>query len=139
MGWYDLLALVFAQAAGRIYGLVLGVAEFFAYVLQWLWVATVRAFLAIIEWADEQWSDLGIADNPLWRTVLAGGIGFILAIIAVLIVAVVLGHSELVCLFILVVGFCAFVGLMADPDKDWSLPSFPGSGKRKGPGVPINL
>ena len=139
MGWYDLLEMIFASAAGQIYGLVRGLAEFIVYVVQLLWIVIVRAFLAIIEWADERWYDLQIADNALLRMAVTGIVGFVLAVPIVLFIARALGHPELACWFALIVAFCVFVGLMADPGKDWSLPKFPGSGGKKGPDIPLNL
>lgn len=139
MNRYDLFDVIFAHAFGWVYGLIRGLAELVVYVAQVAWVLIVRAFLSLVEWADGQWSDLGIADNPVWRMAVAAGVGFIGATFLILGVAGSVGHPELGCLFGLTVGFCAFVGLMADPDRDWSFPSFPGSGKTGGPRIPMNL
>ena len=139
MGWNELLELVFASAAGQVYGLVRGVAEFIVYAAHLLWVLIVRAFLVVIEWADEQWYDLGIADSALLRMGVTGAVGFVLAVPIILFVAGLLGHPELTLWFTLIVAFCLFVGLMADPDQDWSWPSFPGKSGREGPSIPLNL
>jgi hypothetical protein len=138
MGWYDMLEMLFASAAGTAFGWVMGVLSFLAWLGETLWKGVVRFFLVIIEWADERWYELDIAYSPWLRAAVAAGAGFFLAVALTLAAALLSGNGWLVLLFCAVIGGAAGVGLLADPDKDWSLPAFPRAGKA-GPDVPINL
>lgn len=135
--WYDFLEMIFYSAVGGAVGLVWGIVSGSWWLAQTIWVLIVKAFLVVIEWVDEKWYDLQIADNPLWRALVAGAVGLILAL-AVLWLGAMFVAPGLSCAFVLIVLFTLFVGFMADPDKAWVVPPFPWN-KGGGPGFPTNL
>jgi len=105
---------------------------------QTVWVLVVKAFLILIEWADERWYDLQIADSPFLRALVAGVVGFAIALAVLWFGAIFVGHTGLSCAFVLIILSTLFVGFMADPDKAWAIPPFPW-GKGEGPKIPLNL
>ncbi len=115
------------------------VVEIYAYMVHAVWVTTVRASIGLLEAVDEWLPDIDVLDNPLLRMGVMGMVGFLIGVVVMIFLCFITGNWGIPCVFILVVGFCAFVGLVADPDQDWSLANFPGSSGRGGPRTPLNL
>ena len=146
MAYFDLVLLflastlnALAHAAAGIAVLLGYVAEVVAYFLYQLWVAIVRGATAIIEWADEQFPEFGIQDEPLLRALVMGIVGTVLGIILVMLLAIAMGNWAIPVAFAVSVGFCAGVGLVADPDTQWKTIDFPSFLGRGGPRMPLNL
>jgi len=104
------------------------------------WVTLVRAALALLEVVDDWLPDLGILDNPLWRFLVMAVVGFFLGVGLMIFLSFAIGAWGIPCAFTLAIGLCAFVGLMADPERDWSFGDFPSFGRGgSGPQTPLNL
>lgn len=138
MAVYDIVALFAVQATARVAEAIAYTAELCVYVLCGVWIGVVRLFLAIIEWVDDQMPDVGIADNALLRAMVTGTVGFATAVGLILVLALFTEAWWLTCLFTLIVLAALIVGIMADPDREWNMPSFPGLGD-KGPQMPLNV
>jgi hypothetical protein len=103
-----------------------------------LWVTVVQAAIAFIEVVDEWVVDIEILDNAVFRMILMGGVGFMLGVGLMVLLSLAIGMWGIPLAFFLSMGFCAFVGLVADPDEDWSLGDFPLFGDQP-PKMPLNL
>ena len=111
-----------------------------AYFLHAGWVTLVRAALALLEVVDEWFPGLDILENALWRFLVMGAVGFFLGVGLMVFLAFIVGDWGIPCAFALAIGSCAFVGLMADPEQDWSFGDFPSFGRgNSGPQTPLNL
>ena len=115
------------------------VAEVYAYIVHAVWVTIVGASVRLLEVVDDWLLDFDILDNPLMRMLVMGAVGFLIGAALMIFLCFITGNWCIPCAFVLVVGFCAFVGLVADPDQDWSPGDFPGSSGRGGPKTPLNL
>ena len=114
--------------------------ELVVYSIHAVWVTTVKASISILEAIDELLPDLGIADNALWRALIMGGIGFFLGVGLMIFLSFITGMWCIPCVFTMAIAFCAFVGLVADPDGDWALGDTPTFGRGGGGiGTPLNL
>jgi len=134
----DLLLMIAAGAFGQAVGFALAVARVIAWVAEVIWTLIMQFFSLLIEWTDERWPDVGIADNPLLRALICGAVGLVIGIGILWFGALFGGRGDLSCLFILALAFTLFVGIMADPDRDWSFPPFPWWGGG-GPKTPLNV
>ena len=140
MAWLDILIAFLLKALQGLAEACAYMIEATLFILYGLWLGIVRFFLAIIEWADEQVPDLGVASNPLLRAAVTGSAGFLIAVLLVLLVALVTGQWWLNCLFLIVISFTVFVGVIADPDEEWDMGAFPRfRAGPKGPNIPLNL
>jgi hypothetical protein len=115
------------------------IAEIVFYTARAAWVLIVRASLALIEAVDEWLPDFGILDNPILRALLMAVVGFFLGVGLMIFLSFITGNWGIPCVFTLAIGFCAFVGLIADPDGNWSVGDFPTFGRGGGPKTPLNL
>ena len=115
------------------------VADVSAYAIRAVWVTIVGASIGLLEAVDDWLLDFDILDNPLLRMAVMGVVGFLIGVVVMIFLCFITGNWCIPCVFVLVLGFCAFVGLVADPDQDWSLGDFPGSSGRGGPRTPLNL
>jgi len=115
--------------------------EIIAYALQSLVKVVIQGAVALIEVADEFFDDWDIADEPLLRLSLIGGVGFLLGVAAVMLLGMVKGQPWVIITMVVAVTLGALLGLVADPDKDWSLGAFPVFPRRGGggPKLPLNL
>ena len=116
--------------------------EVLGYTLQSLIKVIIGGAAAFIEWADEQLYDFDLADDPLWRALIIGGIGFFLGVGMLILLSMILGQPWVIITLMVAVALGVIVGLIADPDKDWSLgafPVFPRGGRGDGPKLPLNL
>lgn len=114
-------------------------AEAVVFALHAVWVTIVRAAIALIGVVDEWFADIDFLDNPLLRMAVMGAVGFEVATVLIIFLSLAAGYWCVPCCFIFSGGFCAFVGLVADPDQDWSVGSLPGSSRSGGPKTPLNL
>jgi hypothetical protein len=123
------------------------VVEILGYVLESAVKVAVQGGVALVLVADdllEDW-DIGVeydANDPLLRAVVLGVVGLLLGVLLILLLSVVLGQPWVLITLVVTVALCVAIGLLADPQKDWSLsdfPSFPRRGGGGGPGLPLNL
>ena len=116
--------------------------EVLGYTLQSLVKVVIQGAVALIELADEWFDDFDVADDPLWRALLIGGVGFLLGVGMLILLSMILGQPWVIITLVVAVALGVIVGLIADPDKDWSLgafPVFPRGGSGDGPKLPLNL
>ena len=109
------------------------------YMLRSVWVTIVGASIAFMDAVDDWLPDVEILDNPLLRLLVMGTVGFFLGVVLMIFVSFISGNWGIPCVFVLAIGFCMFVGLVADPDGDWSLGDWPTFGRGGGPKTPLNL
>ena len=114
------------------------IVEIGAYWLQSMWIAMVRATVSLIESVDEWLPGLEIQDNALMRGLVMGVVGFFLGVALMVFLSFVTGNWGIPCTFLLAILACAFLGLVADPARDWEFPAFPTFGG-SGPKTPLNL
>jgi len=131
----DLISL----AVGWVSESMARVVEIYAYMVHAVWVTIVKGSIGLLEAVDEWLPDTDVLDNPLLRLLVMGAVGFVVGVVVMVFLCFITGNWCIPCVFILVVGFCGFVGLVADPDQDWSPGDFPGSSGRGGPKTPLNL
>jgi hypothetical protein len=113
--------------------------EVLAYFLHAVWVMIVRAALVLLEVVDDQLPALEILENALGRLLVMGVVDFFLGVGLMIFLSFIIGAWGIPCVFTLAIAFCAFVGLMADPERDWSFGDFPTFGRNSGPQTPLNL
>jgi FtsH-binding integral membrane protein len=113
--------------------------EVSAYAIHALWVTIVRAALALLEVVDDWLPGLDILENALWRFLVMAVVGFFLGVGLMIFLSFIIGAWGIPCAFTLAIGFCAFVGLLADPERDWSFGDYPTFGRHNGPQTPLNL
>ena len=113
--------------------------EVMAYTLHAAWVTIVRGSIALMEAIDDLVPDIYILDNPLLRLLVMGAVGFFIGVVLMIFVSFITGNWGIPCVFVLAIGFCMFVGLVADPEAGWSIGDFPGFSGRGGPKMPLNL
>ncbi len=68
-----------------------------------------------------------------------GALGFFLGVGLMIFLSFVISDWGIPCVFTLAIGFCALVGMMADPDRGWSFGDFPTFERDSGPKAPLNL
>ncbi|MHB1355033.1 MAG: hypothetical protein ACYCZF_03540 [Anaerolineae bacterium] len=129
------LGLIFGWIANSIAYL----AEISVYFMRSIWISIVRASLVLLEGVDDWFPDLGILENGLLRLLVMAVVGFFLGVVLMIFFAFVMGAWCIPCSLVMTIGFCAFVGLLADPDRDWSFGDFPSFGNRGNPQTPVNL
>ncbi|MHB1459462.1 MAG: hypothetical protein ACYC0V_21335 [Armatimonadota bacterium] len=115
------------------------IVEVSVFSLHAVWVTIVRATLALLEAVDDWFPDLGILDNGLLRLLVMSVVGFFLGVVLMIFLSFVTGNWGIPCCFTLAIAFCAFVGLIADPDRDWSFGDFPTFGRGGNPKFPVNM
>lgn len=102
----------------------------------------LQATAALLEWLDELLLDLEIADEPLARALVMALVGLLVGVAAAMLLAMVRNQPWVIVTFIVSVLVGIVLGLLADPEADWSLgafPRFPSRGGREGPQLPLNL
>lgn len=116
-------------------------AELLVYSIHAIWVTIVRGSIAFLEAVDDLAPDLDIAHNALWRAVVMAVVGFFLGVGAMIFLSFITGNWGIPCVLTLAILFCAFVGLIADPDGEWGLGNLPafGRGSNNTPQTPLNL
>ena len=116
------------------------ITELIVYGLHAIWVTIVQATIAFLEALDDLFPDLDLAHNALWRAVVMAGVGFLLGVGLMIFLSFIAGMWFIPCAFVLAILACAFVGLMADPEGDWTLGPWPTFGRGGGgPQTPLNL
>jgi hypothetical protein len=115
-------------------------AEVSVYFLRVIWASIIRASLALLEAVDEWFPSIDIIENGLLRLLVMSVVGFFLGVGFMIFFSFVTGNWCIPCSLVLTIGFCAFVGLIADPERDWSFGDFPTFGRNSGgPQTPVNL
>ena len=114
-------------------------AELVVYAVRAVWNTIITATIGFLEVVDDLLPDLGILDNALWRGLITGAVGFFVGVGLMIFLSFITGNWGIPCVFVLTIGFCAFVGFAADPDGDWSLGAPPSFGRGPGPQTPLNL
>jgi hypothetical protein len=117
------------------------VMELAVYSLQAAVRLAIQASVALAELADEL-LDLDLADEPLARAAIMGVVGMPIGMVAVMILAMLRNQPWVIMTFTVIIGGGIVLGLVADPEGDWSLPSFPsfpGRGGGAGPQLPLNM
>jgi len=109
------------------------------YALRAGWVTIVQAVLSFLGVLDDWLPTLDIVDNAVMRLLVMGGMGFLLGVALMVILSLVVGDWGIACCFGLVTMFCAFLGLVADPERDWGVGDLPRYGGPSGPQTPLNL
>jgi len=130
-----LLTLLFV----RMLDFTMYMAEIMLYAVQAVWVGIVRSAIGLIEAVDDWFPEFDILDNALFRGLVMGVVGFFLGVILMIFLALAIGAWEIPCMFVLTVLFCTFVGVIADPDREWEVGDLPHLGTRGGPKTPLNL
>ena len=114
--------------------------ELGAYLARAMWATNMNASIALLEALDDLIEDFDLMDNPLWRAVALGLLGFFVGTLLMVLAAIITGNWGLPLILAVTVAFYAFTGLLADPDRDWSVPRIPGSqGPAGGGGIPLNF
>jgi hypothetical protein len=114
--------------------------EVAAYVLLAAAKALIQGAVALVEWVDEQFDDLEIADEPLARGLLIGGVGLLVGVGLVALLAMILNQPWVIITLAASVAGGVGLGLLADPERDWSIGPFPSFPRRGGgPTLSINL
>jgi hypothetical protein len=101
----------------------------------------IQGAVALVELADELLEDWDIAEEPLLRVLLLGSVGLLLGVTLTMLLAMVKGQPWVILTLSGAVAGDMGLGLLADPDKDWSLGAFPSFPRRGGggPKLPLNL
>ena len=87
---------------------------------------------------EEAFPDLICADNPFVRMLLLALLGFFVGVVLMVFAAFAMGAWGLPALLALTIGVNILSGLLADPDRDWSLHSgSPSDGSVLG--IPLNF
>ena len=107
------------------------------YLLHAVWIGMVRSAIGLIDAIDDWFPGYDILDNALLRGVVMGGAGFLLGVILMVFLSLAIGAWGIPCSFVVTILFSIFVGIMADPDREWTMGDFPSLGG--GPKTPLNL
>ena len=114
-------------------------AEVSVYMIHAVWVTIVGASISFMDAIDDWFPAVDILDNPLLRLLVMGAVGFFVGVVSMIFVSFITGNWGIPCVFSLAIGFFMFVGLVADPEGDWSTGDWPTFGGRGGPQTPLNL
>ena len=114
-------------------------AEITVFAIHAVWVTTVRASITFMDAIDDWFPGVDILDNALLRLLVMGAVGFFLGVGLMIFLSFITGNWGIPCVFTLAIGFFMFVGLVADPDGDWSMGDWPSFGRGGGPQTPLNL
>jgi hypothetical protein len=123
----------------KFHDVIVYLLEVLAYLLRALWALLIQFAAELIGVADEWCGDAEIADNPLLRLAVMGAFGLLLGLGLILLLAMVLGQPWVLIILALSVALCMVLGLLADPERDLSLPAFPRFTQGGGPKLPLNL
>jgi hypothetical protein len=114
--------------------------EVVAYILVAAVKTVIQAAVALVQWVDEQFDDLQIADEPLARGLIVGSVGLLVGVTLVALLAMVRNQPWVIVTLAASVAVGVAVGFLADPDRDWSIGPFPSFPRRGGgPKLPLNL
>ena len=113
--------------------------EGFVYVAYATWATLVQGTFNLLDLVDEYVEDVDIVDNSLLRMLVMGLVGFVVGVGLMIFLLLATGNWSIPCLFFLFVGFCLFLGLMADPDQNWRVGTFDEFRRGGGPRTPLNL
>ena len=115
--------------------------EIAGYLLQAILKLMVQGAVALLETAEDWLGDVDISEVPSLRALVMGVVGLLCGVGLVQLRAVVLGQPWVIVTFAGTVVAGLLLGIIADPEKDWSLgpfPTFPRSGGNT-PKLPLNL
>jgi hypothetical protein len=113
--------------------------EITLYLLHAVWIGMVRSAIGLIDAIDDWFPGYDILDNALLRGVVMGGAGFLLGVSLMIFLSMAIGAWGIPCSFVVTILFSVFVGIMADPEREWTVGDFPSFGSRGGPKTPLNL
>ena len=109
------------------------------YLLHAVWIGIVRSAIGLIDAIDDWFPGYDILDNALLRGLVMGAAGFLLGVILMIFLSLAIGAWGIPCSFVVTILFSVFVGIMADPEREWTMGDFPGFGSGDGPKTPLNL
>ena len=124
---------------GWIFDSLAYLTEITVYAIHAVWVTIVGASITFMEAIDDWVPDIDILDNALLRLLVMGAVGFLIGVVLMIFVSFISGNWGIPCVFTLAIGFFMFVGLVADPDGDWSTGDWPTFGGGGDPKTPLNL
>lgn len=115
--------------------------EVLGYTLQSAGKVVVQGAVELLEALDDLLVDFDIVDQPVLRLIVMGVVGLLVGVGVVALLAVILGTPWVIITLTLAVVIGMAVGLIADPDKDWSIGPFPKFTRGGGgsPKLPLNL
>jgi hypothetical protein len=113
--------------------------EITLYLLHAVWIGMVRSAISLIDAIDDWFPGYDILDNALLRGVVMGGAGFLLGVSLMIFISLAIGAWGIPCSFLVTILFSVFVGIMADPEREWTVGDLPSFGSRDGPKTPLNL
>ena len=105
------------------------------------WSAIVSLSIEGMEIVEDWLWDFEILDDPAMRALVMGVAAIPVALGVVVLISMILQQPWVLIAVIVTVSFFLVVGVLADPDRDWTPPSFPDFPRRGGggPKLPLNL
>ena len=105
------------------------------------WSAIVSLSIEGMEIVEDWLWDFEILDDPAMRALVMGVAAIPVALGVVVLISMILQQPWVLIAVIVTVSFFLVVGVLAEPDRDWSPPSFPDFPRRGGggPKLPLNL
>ena len=105
------------------------------------WSAIVSLSIEGMEIVEDWLWDFEILDDPGMRALVMGVVAIPVALGVVVFISMILQQPWVLIAVIVTVSFFLVVGVLADPDRDWTPPSFPDFPRRGGggPQLPLNL
>ena len=133
-----LILIAFSGAIGAVIGFVYSIVALQVWFFKTIFIGLVKLSVLLIEWADDYWYQFEIADRPLLRGLVIFTVGCVISI-ALLWLGYFFNGTWVISIFAVVIDVFAFIlGVIADPDKAWTMPHFPTLGK-EGANVALNL
>lgn len=130
---------VFTAVLGAVIGYVYSVVSIKIWIYKSIAIAIIKLAVLLIEWADERWYQLEIADRPGMRGLTTLTVGFAFSV-ALLWLGYFFNGNCCISVTATAIDLFSFgLGLVADPDKDWEMPAFPTLGKDARPDVHLNI
>ena len=106
------------------------------------WSAIVSLSIEGMEIVEDWLWDIEILDDPAMRALFMGVAAIPVALALLVLISMILQQPWVLLTVGATGGFFLLVGVVADPDRDWSPPSFPDFPRRGGGGgwkLPLNL
>lgn len=133
-----LVMIAFSGALGFMIGFIYSIVAITIWLLQSTYIGLVKLSVILIEWADDHWYQLEIADHFYLRGLVTLPIGGGISI-ALLWLGYFFNGTWVISIVVVVIVLIAFlIGAVADPEQDWLMPHFPTLGK-EGAKVALNI